>query len=111
MKLVADEHVLPAFVSALRGEGYDVTAVGGAVDLGTGDETILDYAREETRVVLSEDADFRGAAPDLDLTDHPGILACDVNAQPGDIAAAVRRVDALSDDLTETVIFIPKDWL
>lgn len=83
MRLVADEHIPPAFVTAVRGEGYDVTAVGGAVNLGSEDDTILDYAREENRVVLSEDSDFRGADPNLNLTDHPGIFACDVNARPG----------------------------
>lgn len=93
---------------ALRAEGYDVTAVGRTV-IGSEDDTILDYARKENRVVLREDSDFHGADPDLDLTDHPGIFACDVNAQPGDIATAVRRIDDMSDDLTETVIFIPKD--
>lgn len=66
------EHIPPAFVTALRAEGYDVTAVGGAVDLGSEDDTILDYARKENRVVLSEDSDFHGADPELDLTDHPG---------------------------------------
>ncbi len=111
MKLVADEHIPPAFVTALRSEGYDVTAVGGAVDLGSEDETIVDYARKENRVVLSEDSDFRGADPNLDLTAHPGIFACDVNARPGEIATAVRRIDDMSADLTETVIFIPKDWV
>ncbi len=72
MKFIADEHIPPAFVAALRSEGYDVTAVSGAVDLGSEDDTILDYARKENRVVLSEDSDFRGADPDLDLTGHPG---------------------------------------
>ena len=111
MKLVADEHVPPAFVKALRGDGHDVTTVGGAVELGVDDEGILDYARERDRVIVSEDADFRGADSDFDVEHHPGVLACDTAAKPGDIAAAIRRVEALSDDLTNTVVFVPHDWV
>lgn len=111
MKFIADEHIPPAFVTALRGEGYDVTTVGDVLDLGSDDESILAYAREENRVVLSADTDFWGADPTLDLTDHPGVLACNVNAPPGDIAAAVRQIDAMSSDLTDTVIFIPSHWV
>ncbi|WP_233737801.1 DUF5615 family PIN-like protein [Halocatena pleomorpha] len=82
MRLVADEHIPPAFVTALRGEGYDVTAVGSAVDLGSEDDTILDYTREGNRVGLSEDSDFRGTDPGLDLTDNPGIFACGATPDP-----------------------------
>lgn len=86
-----------------------MTAVGGAVDLGSEDDTLFNYAREENRVVLSEDTDFRGTDPDLEFSEYPGVFACDVNAQPGDIATAVRRVDDMSDGLNEMVIFIPKN--
>ncbi len=111
MKLVADEHVPPAFVKALRGDGHDVTAVGDAVELGTSDDSILDYARDHDRVIVSEDSDFRGADPDFDVENHPGVLACDTAAKPGDIAAAVRQIEALSDDLTNTVVFVPHEWV
>lgn len=111
MKLVADEHVPPAFVKALRGDGHDVTAVGDAVELGVDDDSILDYARDHDRVIVSEDSDFRGADPNLDIENHPSVLACDTTAKPGDIVAAVRRIERLSDDLTNTVVFTPHDWV
>lgn len=61
MKLVTDEHVPPAFVKALRGDGHDVTTISDALELGAGDDSILDYALDHDRVIVSEDSDFRGA--------------------------------------------------
>lgn len=110
MKLIADEHIPPAFVKALRGEGYDVVDIDETVGLGTEDEEVLDYATEQDRVILSEDTDFRGADRTLDLDVHPGILACDTAAKPGSIITAIRRIDASSDDLTDTVLFVPGGW-
>ena len=111
MRLLADEHVPPAIVSALRGEGHDVAVVGDAIELGADDGAIVEYARATDRVVLSEDADFRGADPSLDVESHPGVLVRDTAAQPGEIAAAVRRIDAMSDDLSGTVLFVPGAWV
>lgn len=110
MKLLADEHIPPAFVKALRGEGYDIVDIDETVGLGTSDPEILDYAIEQDRAILSEDTDFRGADPTFDPDTHPGILACDTAAKPGTIVAAVRRIDESSDDLTDTVLFVSGDW-
>lgn len=77
MRLLADEHVPPALVSALRGEGHDVAIVGDDVPAGAEDGTLLEFARATDRIVLSEDADFRGAAEELATESHPGVVACD----------------------------------
>lgn len=111
MRLLADEHVPPAIISALRGEGHDVAVVGEDVEFGSEDTVLLEYARETGRHILSEDTDFRGADPDLNIEDHPGILACDTAASTGEIAAAIRRIEIYTDDLTETVLYVPGNWL
>lgn len=111
MRLLADEHVPPAIVSALRGEGHDVAVVGDDVDFGSEDRVLLEYARETDRLILSEDTDFRGANQALNVDHHPGILACDTAASPGEIAAAIRRIDTHTDDLTGTVLYVPGNWL
>lgn len=111
MRLLADEHVPPAVVSALRGEGHNVAVLGEAVELGSNDQVLLEYARETDRLILSEDADFRGGDSDLDIRGHPGILACNTAASPGKIAAAIRRIDIYIDDLTETVLYVPGNWV
>jgi predicted nuclease of predicted toxin-antitoxin system len=63
--------------------------VSAAVGLGTGDGGVIEYARDQDRVILSEDTDFRGADETLDPSDHPGVLACDTEAKPGASAVAV----------------------
>ena len=83
MRLLADEHIPPAIVSALRGEGHDITVVGDDIDLGSEDTVLLEHARDTNRLILSEDTDFRGADPELDIEDQPGILACETTAPPG----------------------------
>ena len=111
MRLLADEHIPPAVISALRGEGHDVAVVSNDLELGASDTTLLEYARDTDRVIVSEDTDFRGADPELDVESHPGVLACDTAAPAGEIAAAIRRIGALSDDLDETVLFVPGTWV
>jgi predicted nuclease of predicted toxin-antitoxin system len=111
VRLLADEHVPPAFVSALRGEGHDVAVVGDKLVAGADDRTLLEYARDTDRVVLSEDTDFRGADEELATESHPGFLACDTAASPGAIATAARRIDTLSGDLANTVLFVPGEWV
>lgn len=100
----------PAIISALRGEGHDVAVVGDDLELGASDTTLLEYARDTDRVIVSEDTDFLGAGPELNVESHPGILACDTAAPAGEVAAAVRRIDTLSNDLDGTVLFVPSAW-
>ncbi|QLH82101.1 DUF5615 family PIN-like protein [Halosimplex pelagicum] len=111
MRLLADEHIPPAIVSALRGEGHDITVVGDDIDLGSEDTDLLEHARDTNRLILSEDTDFRGADPELDIEDQPGILACETTAPPGEIAAAIRRIETFTDDCMGTVLYVPGDWV
>lgn len=111
MRVLADEHVPPAIVSALRGEGHDVTVVGEDLELGAADRTVLEFARDTDRVILSQDTDFRGADPDHDLETHPGVLAYETGAQPGTIAAAVREIDAAVEQFDGTVLYVPGNWV
>ena len=111
MRLLADEHVPPAVISVLRGEGHDVATVGNDLELGASDTTLIEYARDTDRVIVSEDTDFRGADPELDVESRPGVLACDTTAPAGEIAATVRHIGALSDDLDGTVLFMPGTWV
>lgn len=111
MRLLADEHVPPAIVSALRGEGHDVAVVGEELALGTSDTDLLEHAHNTDRIILSEDTDFLDADSNLGDDSQPGVLACDTAAPPGEIAAAIRRIDALSGGLDGTVLFVPGGWV
>lgn len=69
MRLLADEHVTPAVINALRGDGHDVTTIAETVGLGTDDPEIAVYAHANNWVILTHDTDF------LDLsTDHSGVI-------------------------------------
>jgi predicted nuclease of predicted toxin-antitoxin system len=111
VRLLADEHIPPAIISALRGDGHDVAVVGDDLESGVADTTLLVDARDTDRRILSEDTDFRGAGPELDVGSHPDVLACDTAAPIGEIAAAVRDIDPLCDDLDETTLFVPGIWV
>lgn len=111
MRLLADEHVPTAFISALVGEGHDVAVVGDEIALSASDRVLVEHAKETDRVILSQDTDFRGGDPELTADPQPGVLACDPTAAAGEIATAVRRIDAASDDLAGTVLYVPGEWV
>lgn len=111
MRILADEHVPPAIISALRGEGHDIAVVGEDVELGSEDTMLVEFAHQTDRLILSEDTDFRGADPILNVENRPGILACDMSASAGEVAAAIRRIERYTDDLTGTILYVPGNWL
>lgn len=57
MRFLADESCDFAIVRALRAAGHDVAAVA-EVALGAADDVVLELARRDQRVLLTEDKDF-----------------------------------------------------
>lgn len=57
MRFLADESCDFAIVRALRSAGYDVVTVADAAP-GATDDTVIDLALHEKRVLLTEDKDF-----------------------------------------------------
>jgi predicted nuclease of predicted toxin-antitoxin system len=57
MRFLADESCDFRVVQALRSAGHDVTAIAEVAG-GAEDEAVLDLARREDRVFLTEDRDF-----------------------------------------------------
>ena len=57
MRFVADECFDARLIDALREDGHDVFAVRKFAR-GIDDEAVLDLARQEERVILTEDTDF-----------------------------------------------------
>jgi uncharacterized protein with PIN domain len=58
IKFYADEHVSRAVVRGLRQRGVDVLTVAEAGMLGASDDDHLERARNEGRVVFTQDDDF-----------------------------------------------------
>lgn len=57
MKLLADENIAAPLVQALRQAGHDVTYVAELAP-GIADEAVLSLARQQGRLLLTEDKDF-----------------------------------------------------
>lgn len=58
VKFYTDEHVSKAVVNGLRQRGVDVLPVTEAGMLGASDEEHLAYAKNEERVMFTQDDDF-----------------------------------------------------
>jgi predicted nuclease of predicted toxin-antitoxin system len=58
MRLLADMHISPRTVAWLRSLGHDVVRVDEVLQPTASDEAIVDRARKEGRVVLTQDLDF-----------------------------------------------------
>lgn len=79
MRFHLDEHVDPAIAHGLRRRGIDVTTTIEAGLLSAADDSHLEFARSEGRVIFTNDADFlRFASSNLD---HPGIAYCPRHAR------------------------------
>lgn len=66
-RIICDEHIEQQIVTYLEREGHDAIHVETALSLSADDTDIAAYAREENRVVLTNDDDF------LDTNEFPEI--------------------------------------
>ncbi len=95
MRFHLDEHVDPAIAHGLRLRGIDVTTTSDAGLLSAPDESHLDFARREGRVIFTNDADFlRFATASIE---HPGIAYCSRTARS--IGFIVRHLCLMHDCL------------
>lgn len=104
MRLLADVHVKSSYVTALRSHGHDVVRVQDAMSQDAPDTEIIDRAREENLVVLTNDDEDFGQ-----FDSHPGVLFVPQDMRPGDVETAVSRVEHQFDDVTDEVQYL-KDW-
>jgi predicted nuclease of predicted toxin-antitoxin system len=57
-RLLANMNISPKTVKALRKEGWDIDRVSQFLPVNTSDQEILAFARQEDRVVITQDLDF-----------------------------------------------------
>jgi len=104
MRVLADENVVPAHVSALESAGYDVQRVGEVLEKGAADAAVLDAARQDDRIVLTYDKkDFS------DVGDHSGVLLASETMAPRDLRSAVERIEQVYPALDNVVEYL-SDW-
>ncbi|MCS6815636.1 MAG: DUF5615 family PIN-like protein [Cyanobacteria bacterium] len=58
LRLLADVHISPLTVAALKSQGYDIVRTTDLLPATASDAEVLDLARVEGRVVLTQDLDF-----------------------------------------------------
>ncbi len=58
LRLLADMNISPKTVEALRQKGWDIVRVSKLLPVNTTDAEVLDFARHEERVVVTQDLDF-----------------------------------------------------
>lgn len=58
MRLLADLHISPQTVTFLRTLGHDVVRVGDVLPINATDQSIIDHARRDARIILTQDLDF-----------------------------------------------------
>ena len=103
MKLLLDEMMDPAVAAGLRARGHDVIAVTDVSALrGLSDIGILTAAREDDRVVVTEDrGDYRriAAVEVRSGGQHPGLILTSnrrwPRGHPRTVGRLVRALDAL----------------
>lgn len=87
MNLVADECCDALLVNGLRGDGHDILYVQ-EIASGANDETVLQMAAEQQRILWTEDKDFGELVVRLKLPAY-GIVLLRLN--PADSAAKLAR--------------------
>ncbi len=91
VRYFTDEHIAKAVASGLQKRGIDVLTIVEANLLGTDDEDLLAFVREEKRVIVTQDRDFlRIAAREHN---HPGVVYA---PQGRSIGEMVRMLDLLA---------------
>jgi predicted nuclease of predicted toxin-antitoxin system len=58
LPFIADVHISYLTVATLRQQGYDILRVADVLPATTPDSEILEFARAENRMVLTQDLDF-----------------------------------------------------
>jgi hypothetical protein len=104
MRLLADENVRPAHVSALDAAGHDVQRVRNLLDTGASDADVLAAARDADRILITYDRkDFADAA------DHAGVCIADETMPAREVRRSVERIERAYPDLDDVVEFL-SDW-
>ena len=109
-RLLADENVAQATITYLEQLGHDVEWIRDSPELGLGidDETIVQYAAAENRLVLTQDDDFLELAAD----GMAGVLfQPDETLSPRAVGDIVDELATHIDQSDVAVEYISQNWL
>lgn len=106
LRFYSDEQISKAVINGLRQRGVDVLTTPEAAKMGSTDLEHLIYARDNQRVIITQDADFlRLHAKEID---HAGIVYSPTQTPPGDVIRGIILIcEVLSvDEMKNHIEFI-----
>ncbi len=107
IKLLADEHIPKDVINRLKIWDIDIKSVKETGLMGSPDMEILDYAKEDGRIVLTADQkDFPRLAKSID---HPGVIVITKRMSIKELLRETMKVlDTMGpEDIEDTVQYIP----
>ena len=105
LKFLANMNISPLTVEDLKKLGWDIVRVPEIMDIKSKDLQILTYARENNRVVITQDLDFSSLLA-LSGYEKPSVINLRVdNARPDFITSRiVEIVNELEKELGEGIV-------
>ncbi len=110
-RILADENVERATIRYLRKLDHDVVWIGDVDELsfGADDESIAAYARENERLILTQDDDFFAT---LSVEDTDGVLfQKDQSLSARQVGDAVHEISQCIDQSAITLEYVSQTWL
>lgn len=105
LRFLADVHISPATIRDLRSRGWDMVRVSDVLDPTASDAEILDYARQHSQIVVTQDLDFSAL---LAIGGHAAPSVITLRLEDARPAVVTRRlldvVSALEQELSEGII-------
>lgn len=84
LRLIADVHISPLTVSVLQTQGYDIVRTTDLLPANAADVEILELARAEGRIVLTQDLDFSMLVA-LTNCDRPSLITLRLSSAKPDV--------------------------
>ena len=110
IRFLANINISPKSVDALRRQGWDIVRVSEFLPLDASDEKILNFARQEAMVVVTQDIDFSTL---LALSGHssPSLITLRLSvSDPDTVTAKLQEVvSQLEEKLQEGSVVIIED--
>jgi len=92
LRFIADMNISPLTVDALAADGVDIVRVPSLLPVNASDEKILGLAREQGRVVITQDMDF-SALLALGGYNQPSLVTLRLlNTDPDAVTERLRQV-------------------
>jgi len=110
-RILADENVERATVNVLRKLGHDVEHLGDVAELGFGadDISIVRYARDHDRLILTQDDDF---FTELEVRDTAGVLfQKDQTLSTREVGDVVHEMSQWLDQHDVALEYVSRNWL